>query len=535
MKYSALLIFCFLSINLMGIEKATFNNYIIDLQFDTVKNCFKGKMIVSWENTARDSIKNFPFYFSADSIELQLKKVSIPAIKHKVKYKKNGFIISLEKEIAPEERFTASIDFESNPDPELFNKKQWHFVDAWMPQLQCFENNAFNPHFQQSSNYIVRIKYPEDYVLTTSGKESLPKARENMITVKSTAEAVPSFGIVMAKGLIKKQLTTKQGVLIRSFYYENDSLWGHKLLEYAQKVIEFYSDTIGFYPHSVLSIIPGYDKPYGGWPLSPNIIMIHRGIDQKGDYAETHGHWITAHEIGHQYWGYNYILEPKNYPEWFGISMGIYTDWLYSTSVGLKRNYPDFSYRYINGFKKGYNTTILQTKDSLSAQGFDWNNVIRHGKAFAVLTALRYELGDSTFTNIFKELLENYKGINVTYDRFKKICEHHSGKKLSWFFEQWYKGNKHLGFTIKNINRQIKADTNILQFGLIKTGDIQISKIQIKFKCTDKKSIIKEYEFSGNQELIRLKSKYNIKEIIVDPSYHYPIINRSANKIVLNH
>jgi len=141
-----------------------------------------------------------------------------------------------------------------------------------------------------------------------------------------------------------------------------------------------------------LSIIPGCSKPYGGWSICPNISGIHRGIDLMKGKAETHAHWIMAHEIGHQYWGFNYVLEPTDYPMWFGISMGIYTDRMYSLKNNIDLNYSTyFSESYLKSISKGYNTTIMQTVDTLNKQKFDWNNAILHDKSYSVLRMLAYE------------------------------------------------------------------------------------------------------------------------------------------------
>ena len=252
-------------------------------------------------------------------------------------------------------------------------------------------------------------------------------------------------------------------------------------LEYSKNIIEFYKDTLGFYPQPVLTIIPGYPNPYGGWPVCPNIVGIHRGIDLKKEKAETHAHWIMSHEIGHQYWGYNYVLEPLDYPQWFGIGMGIYTDRLYTL-----QNIPDFNHSksfsvsYLQAMKKGYNTTIMQTVDTLNKQGFNWNNSIKHDKSFSVLQMLAYELGENKFFEIIKYCLENYKGINVTLEMFQSDCEAISKRDLNEFFQTWFFTNDYLEYQIDSVTTTFNSNQYENEIVINKIGNASISHVEIE-------------------------------------------------------
>ena len=197
--------------------------------------------------------------------------------------------------------------------------------------------------------------------------------------------------------------------------------------------------------------MPGGEKPKGGWPVCPNIVAVHRGFDLKGENAESWAQWITAHEIAHQYWGFNYILEPLNYPQWFGIAMGIYTDRLYCMNRNIQMDYRKYLYKYLFGIFNGYNTTIMQETDSLDKQGFDWNNIIKHGKSFTVLRLLAYEIGEDTFLEVFRYCLNNYKGVNVTLEMFQNLCEKISNRELDTFFQQWFYSNDFLEYQIDTI------------------------------------------------------------------------------------
>lgn len=291
-------------------------------------------------------------------------------------------------------------------------------------------------------------------------------------------------------------------------------------------MIKFYLDTIGFYPGKTLTIIPGYPKPYGGWPVCPNVVGVHRGIDEKGDYAETHAEWITAHEIGHQYWGFNHVLEPLDYPQWFGISMGIYTDRLYSREYNIAKNYNEFMSYYCWGVKKGYNTTIMQTTDSLEKQDFDWNNVIKHGKSFAVLTMLEDEIGEANFSKVFFHILNNCQGVNVTLNIFKNICEEKSNRELDWFFNQWYYSNDSLEYQITDAHLTQKGDSTLTECTVLREGNAVVSMVEIGFQFENTEMLVKSVNGKDTLTRISVITELPVKKILIDPSEKLPVLNK---------
>jgi aminopeptidase N len=328
------------------------------------------------------------------------------------------------------------------------------------------------------------------------------------------------------KGLLLSQ-DKVSGVLVRSFYFENDRKWGGRLLDYSRKIIPFYKQTLGFYPQPVLNIVPSYDEPFGGWPISPNIVGVHRGIDQKKDPA-AHAEWIMAHEIAHQYWGFNYILEPTNYPQWYGIAMGIYTDRLYSMHHNVKKAYHNFYNACFHGISKGYNTTLMQTTDMLDKQGFDWNNIILHGKSWAVIRLLAHELGEGVFYQIYKHGLSNYGGTNVTAEIFKADCERISGKNLDLFFETWFYSDAHLEYAIKDVSIPGQTNEKEMEITIEKTGTAGLSEIEIAYLLNNGDTLTGKID--GTQAIVSLTPSFDgvLKKIILDPENKLPLYNKTS-------
>lgn len=512
--------------------------YEIDIQFDAIKEVLNGKTKVIWNNTSDSLVKELHFHFQSDSLKSNINSVFVNNNEVNIKYVSkishgfDGFVLLLNTPIKSNEVTHIEIDFTTKRrligehDKEIINDNTYFFLKDF-PQLPFLKDGYFVHDYQVHSDYQVTIAYDSIFEMASTGiieKES----KENGRVISTTfAKDVPSYGILFFRNAIVKEKRTASNVLIRSIFFDDDQKWGNLLLDYAEDVLEFYTDSLEFYPQPVLNIIPGYSKPYGGWPVSPNIIGIHRGIDLKKKRAETHAKWITAHEIGHQYWGFNYVLEPLNYPQWFGIGMGIYTDHLYSMKNGIDIDYSDyFSSSYFEGVKRGYNTTIMQTVDTLNKQGFDWNNIIMHDKSYSVLRMLAYEIGEDTFFKIFKHCLNSYKGVNVTLEMFKKDCEQISQTNLDDFFNTWFYSSDYLEYQIENVLVTNKENQYTNKIIINKLGKAKISHVELAIVLNNGEIINQTFDGKQSNTTLEIDTNESIKKIILDPDLKLLMVNK---------
>lgn len=504
--------------------------YTIKTKLDTTNLSLDCKMKVDWYNNSDTLIYKIPFTFQLDSAKSLIKRVKINDQNVHFKYTSketqgfDGFVLILTKPVNPFQETTIQINFKTKQN-EYFRERILFYSEDF-PILQYFENGNFKSNYQVHSDYNVTISYPITFDIATSGIIENSDTLNQIVEINTSAKSIPSYGFILLKDIQLKE-DYSSGVLIRSFYFEDDAKWGTKLLEYSKDIIEFYKDNVGFYPQPVLSIIPGYPKLYGGWPVCPNIVGIHRGIDLKKEKAETHAHWIMSHEIGHQYWGFNYVLEPLDYPQWFGIGMGIYTDRLYTLKYIIDFNHSKaFSDSYLQAMAKGHNTTIMQTVDTLNKQEFNWNNSIKHDKSFSVLRMLAYEIGEEAFYDIFKYCLEKYKGVNVTLEMFKNDCETVSKKDLNEFFQTWFFTNDHLEYQIEKVTTTLNNDQYENEVVINKIGKANISHVLIEVILENGEKVNQQFDGIKQNNRLNLTTNAPIKEIILDPDLKLLLVNR---------
>ncbi|MFC1614536.1 M1 family aminopeptidase [Gemmatimonadota bacterium] len=305
-------------------------------------------------------------------------------------------------------------------------------VTGWYPRLWW--------EFQNHDDYEVKIDIPSGWFIAPSG--SLDPE-----TGFYHARDVRTFGFFVGKGY---QVMEDQAgeTLVRCVYNERSRECAQLLLETAVDVINFYREHFGFYPHNVLTIVPGDERSVGGSPIATNLVEVH-SQERMSELPELHWRWITAHEIGHQYWG-EYILE-KDSPGWLWIGLGIYADreYVQARNLGLEKHQNLMS-RYLNGVRRHLDTTVDITPEKLKKTKFDFNNVVIHGKGYSIISALACFLGKETFDRIYKRCLKEYAGRQLGADEFQAVCEEECGKDLDWFFYQWLRTNRHLYYKVSS-------------------------------------------------------------------------------------
>ena len=286
--------------------------------------------------------------------------------------------------------------------------------------------------FGTLDDYDVRVRVPDGYTVATSGRYDLSAGVYK-------AEGVPEFGLFIGKGYESAEADAGD-VRVRAVFTAAGRPCAELLLKTALDVIGFYRQQFGFYPQRSLSIVPGADRPMGGYPPATGLVVIH-GQERLSERPEAFWRWITAHEIGHMYWS-NYVLgQGPDSLTWLMIGLGIHADRQYRRVRGIKSDAIRLEEDYVSGVKEGLDTTMDVTDEQLAAIHWDFNNTVEHGKSAAMLNALESVLGAETFSGIYRRCLKEYAGKQLGWREFQRVAEIESGQDLNWFFEEWVRSS----------------------------------------------------------------------------------------------
>ena len=355
----------------------------------------------------------------------------------------------------------------------------------------------------------VKVETTPGYAMVTSG---VPDSKSGYYH----ADNVRTFGLFLGRNHKVAKTMTKD-VLVQMIFTPKGKECAHLLLETAVDVINFCDERFGFYPHSVLSIIPGMNRPAGGYPVATGIVAVH-GMEQFDSKPKLHWQWITAHEIGHQYWGEHVLSTDLNDSfDWLMIGLGIYADREYALARGLGLNkHREMMNRYIKGVQSGFDTTIALSPEQRSKIIFNFNSVVKHGKSFSVISALDCVLGKKVFGRIYRNCLKDFGGRRLGINKFRAVCEKETGRDSGWFFHQWVNSNKFLSYKITSQSCKKQDGLYLSQVGVQCLGDLQMPvPVVAHFEDGTSQSRFTDRLLYVN--VLEFKSKSPLKEARLDP------------------
>ncbi len=407
-------------------------SYNIRCRIDTLQNVLIGSEVVRFTNPGHQAMDRLALDWSVNGHQT-------------IRIKRNGKVLPLLVDSAQGDLTSPIMISLPEPLPGGSSMELECTFSQTLPQLGTQNKILLTNWFPRlwwgiktQDEFAVHIDAPASYALATSG-------RYDSISSSYRARNIVNFGLFLGKGLNVAE-TSAGDVLVRCLYTTKATTCAQLILHTAVDAINFYRQRYGFYPYRSLNIVPGYDQPYGGYNAATSISVIH-GEERMSEKPEIHWQWITAHEIGHMYWG-EYVME-KDDPGWLWIGLGIYGDREYIRARGLSlQMHHSLMNRYIQGVRDHVNTTVAVTPDQRDDADFDFNNIVTHGKGFSIISALANYLGKETFNRIYLRCLKEFGGDRLGTEEFQTVCEEESGENLGWFFDAWVRSNQYLSYQI---------------------------------------------------------------------------------------
>ena len=380
---------------------------------------------------------------------------------------------------------------------------------------------------QVRDSFKVKLDVPPGYAMAASGRLDPESGVYENDCVTS------HFGIFLSNSM-KTESREAGGVQITALFTEKGRQCALFCLEAAADIIPFYAEWLGFYPHQALVILPGDPRPMGGYPYASGVVVIHgqETFDPaKGDKELTWWKWITAHEVGHQYWGESVMSGDAvgDYTEsWLMIGMGISADKEYMLRRGFGWDrHRAFIDRYLVGAKGKLDTTMDAPPSLVKAQRFDRNNVLIHGKGFAVLSALETVLGRESFDLIYRRTVREYAGKRLGWREFRRIVEDEAGESLGWFFEDWVRSSKVLECRVVS-QASVPAEGGFASEVQVEYGMNAIRMpVPVLAVFEDGTSQTRTTDRLARTNVLRFSSRAPLKEVVLDPDRRLGLIEEA--------
>ncbi|MBI5706158.1 MAG: hypothetical protein HZC36_04120 [Armatimonadetes bacterium] len=161
--------------------------------------------------------------------------------------------------------------------------------------------------------------------------------------------------------------------------------------------------------------------------------MEHQTITGQGGFGES----LTAHELGHQWWGD--MVTCKTWPDiWLNEGFATYCEALWLERKPGSSGLPALKSAMASRKPSNYNGSVYCYDATSVSNIFNGNTSYRKGGW--VLHQLRHIVGDATFFAILAEYRSRYEFRAAITEDFIRVCEDVSGRSLRWFFDPWVYG-----------------------------------------------------------------------------------------------
>lgn len=339
---------------------------------------------------------------------------------------------------------------------------------CWYPDIYLDNSRKY------FKDFTVDLSYPSDVVIQTSGLLNNQLKTNTNFNSKFTAQNIEHFGLNVAKDFVQKTVTLAGGVQLSYFCAAALEDTYQKISEIAAEIVKWYSSKYGFFPKKHIGIAMGHERWKGGFPTE-NLFYIHRG-NLKPEFLK----WITAHELGHYYWGYHVQSASSRFLSGLMLAHGIWIDQLYiseETNDALEEVWHNTNSasgmieRYLTATLMNVDQRMKITKEEQNKQHFDSNMLIFHGKAATGMYLLSRQMGYHNFLKVQKELLNDFASKPLTEDDFLERCSGYWSQSDK-FYREWMRGDAIIEYTIEGIKTVEKNNSWHYSFDVVKKGTV---------------------------------------------------------------
>lgn len=222
-----------------------------------------------------------------------------------------------------------------------------------------------------------------------------------------------------------------KGVPLQTWVYHQDRDAGIAYFETAaRQALEFFSESIGPYSYEKLANVEA--AGFGGGTEHASAIFYG-----ENSIISRPGIGLIAHEIAHQWFG-DSVTETDWDDVWLSEGFATYFTLLFTEHFQGRD-------AFVAGLNRSRQTVLeLETKNpawavrhnNLSDMRQVLNQLI-YQKGGWTLHMLRCQMGTEKFWEGIRDYYHQYRDGSASTADFQRVMEEHSGRDLSWFFQQW--------------------------------------------------------------------------------------------------
>lgn len=462
-----------------GKQETPLTSYTMDLEYDNAAKVLSGSETVQYINTSNNVFSALYFHLYANAFRQDAINKPVAQSNHEDAYPngvdygdimigyvrqnnmdlsftiggadKNILEVQLPNDLYPNESIVLEIAFTvqlANINHRLgFGDKSINFGNFYPIACVYDEGNGFmtkpyssngDPFYSDVANYSVRITYPANLKLASSGVVERTTSQDGKTVSYITGKKIRDFCFVLSEDF-KVETTTIDGIKINYFYYHDQN--ATHSLQTAADAVETFNDMIGSYPYPVLNVVET-NFVHGGMEY-PNLVMISDQCASQDDYE-----YVIIHEIAHQWW-YGVVGNNEYSHAWQDEGLTEFTTLLfYQANISYDKNFDEMIRNTIKSYKTFVDvyTKIngkVETAMDRDLNAFDTEPEYvqcTYTKGVIMFHTMREMVGERKFKKALKEYYKQYAYQNATPAEMIACFSRATGYDLEGYFNSWLQG-----------------------------------------------------------------------------------------------
>jgi tetratricopeptide (TPR) repeat protein len=353
----------------------------------------------------------------------------------------------------------------------------------------------------------MRITVPMGYSVIGSGLDTKQNANDrNMFEFKMERHSFPG-SIAVVKGDPKR--VQSEGVTTSVYFRGNEEAMSQAYGDETGKVMSYFTGTFGLAPSANLTLVETEAGAPNGYAAPGVIFLAPSGI------IPTTASRLLANEVSRQ-WFEELVSASTRNQLWLVNGLAAYSELLWTGhTAGTGAMQKALESDMIDALTVD-NVPIIQSSRLEDYSPEFW--ALTGNKGSAVISMLRYVMGDDKFFQAVKTYLQQNAWKAVNTEDFRKAAETVDGRDLGWFFIQWIENASAPEFRLEYTIYRTSDPKGFRVMGKI-SQDMDIFRMPVELTIiTDTNPEQKKIEVVGTSSEFSVDTFGKPKDIKIDPN-----------------
>ncbi|MES2525177.1 MAG: M1 family metallopeptidase [Gemmatimonadota bacterium] len=371
-------------------------------------------------------------------------------------------------------------------------------IAQWYPRVAVYDDvRGWNiePYLGQGEfyldfgNYDLSITVPAGYVVAATGalqnasavlpaavvaRHAIAAKSDTVVRLITEADLKSGAGRPKATGMLTWRFTAKnvrdavwaaspefqwdatswKGIMAYSYYRPSAAVNWHDAADQSRMSIQEYSERWFMYPWPQISAVEG---PISGMEY-PMVAMENKSADVYDLFN------VVTHEIGHMWFPMIVASNERAYmwqDEGFNTFINTFSEARRYPEKGTQMARAAEERRLVEQYMKAaQDQPVNRGPDRIAPNLLGESAYI---KPSVGLQLLRQEvLGEKAFDDAFRTYIQRWAYKHPTPNDFYRTMEDAAGRRLDWFWRQWFMENARFDQSVDSVFSRQRADTNIV-------------------------------------------------------------------------